>query len=55
MIYVIPKIGYFHTIGREGSYMTLAKQEISQEEGKKLIELARQEYFFKEDRNKTEE
>lgn len=55
LIYVIPKIGYLHTIGREGSYMVTAKQEISQEEGKQLIELAKQEYFFKEDRNKTEE
>lgn len=60
-IYVLPKIGYVHTVGREGSYMKLIQNTITQEEGKFLIDTARQEYFFKEDRNivykseKTEE
>ncbi len=50
-IYVLPKIGYNHTIDREGSYMSVEQKQISQEEGKFLIDTARQEYFFKEDRN----
>lgn len=50
-IYVLPKIGYLHTIDREGSYMKQIQNTISQEEGKFLIDTARQEYFFKEDRN----
>jgi hypothetical protein len=50
-IHVMPKIGYLHTINREGSYMNQMKKTITQEEGKFLIDTARQEYFFKEDRN----
>lgn len=52
-IYVIPKFGYKHTVGREGSYMVDTQKAITQEEGKFLIQTAKQEYFFKEDRNKT--
>ena len=52
-IYVIPKFGYKHTVGREGSYMVEAQKSITQEEGKFLIQTAKEEYFFKEDRNKT--
>lgn len=52
-IYVVPKVGYSHTIGRLDSYTEVAAKEISPEEGKWLIDTAKQEYFFKEDRNKT--
>lgn len=52
-IYVMPKIGYVHTIDRSDSYMNTAQSQITQEEGKFLIDTARQEYFFKEDRNIT--
>lgn len=51
-IYVVPKLGYSHVIGREGSYTEEAHKDISKEEGAWLIETAKQEYFFKEDRNK---
>ena len=51
-VYVVPKLGYSHTIQREGSYMLEAQKEISKEEGAWLIETAKQEYFFKEDRGK---
>jgi hypothetical protein len=51
-VYVVPKLGYSHTIGRDGSYMEQANKEIPKEEGSWLIETARQEYFFKEDRKK---
>ena len=50
-IYVLPKIGYLHTVGREDSYMEQMQKTLTQEEGKFLIDTARQEYFFKEDRN----
>lgn len=52
-IYVLPKIGYNHTIDREDSYMSIEQKRITQEEGKFLIDTAKQEYFFKEDRNIT--
>lgn len=52
-VYVFPKAAYKHTVGREGSYSVVSKNAISQEEGSWLINTAKQEYFFKEDRNKT--
>ena len=51
-VFVVPKVGYSHTINREGSYMDETKKDISPEEGKWLIATAKEEYFFKEDRNK---
>lgn len=50
-IYVVPKIGYKHTFGRDGSFMVEHKN-ISEDEGKWYYTTALQEYFFKEDRNK---
>ena len=52
VVYVAPKLGYSHTVNREGSYMENIMKEISREEGAWLIETAKQEYFFKEDRKK---
>lgn len=49
---VIPYVGYLHTINREGSYLLEESKKITPEEGSWLITTARQEYFFKEDRNK---
>lgn len=51
-IYVVPKLGYKHNLDTVESYSELSKKEISQEEGTWLITTAKQEYFFKEDRNK---
>lgn len=51
-IYVVPKIGYRHTVSREDSYMAETNNSISKEEGAWLFDTAKQEYFFKEDRNK---
>lgn len=51
-VYVVPKLGYSHTIWRDGSYMSESAKDISKEEGTWLIETARQEYFFKKDREK---
>lgn len=50
-IFVVPKIGYEHTIEREGSFSDSSFNTISKEEGTWLINTAKQEYFFKEDRN----
>lgn len=51
-IYVVPKLGYKHTLDTPDSYSEISKKEISAEEGSWLISTAKQEYFFKEDRNK---
>jgi hypothetical protein len=52
-LFVVPKITYNHTINREGSYMETIGKNIDENEAEWLITTARQEYFFKEDRNKT--
>ena len=51
-VYVAPKLGYSHSVNRKGSYMDSIAKDISREEGAWLIETAKQEYFFKEDRKK---
>lgn len=51
-IYVVPKLGYKHTLDTPDSYSEISKNNITPEEGKWLIDTAKQEYFFKEDRNK---
>lgn len=48
--YVIPKLGYKHTIHRNGSLMEKVSSEISEDEAKFFYEKARQEYFFNKDR-----
>jgi len=51
-VYVIPKVGYNHKLGRKGSLTEIYKETISQEETQWLFELAKREYFYKEDRKK---
>lgn len=51
-IYVIPRIGYKHTVSREDSYMVQAYKTISQEEGAWLIEYAKEDYKNKKDSQK---
>ena len=51
-IYVVPKLGYKHVLDTPDSYSDKCKNEIGQEEGAWLITIAKQEYFFKEDRKK---
>lgn len=51
-IFVIPKIGYMHTLDREDSLFKYYQKEIPQDIASKWIKLAQQEYFFKYDRNK---
>lgn len=52
-LFVIPKIGYYHTIGREYSLSSFYGNNLSEEEANWWIDLAKKEYFFPHDRNKT--
>ena len=52
-VYVIPKIGYIHTVGREDSLTTFTMNNMSEKEANWWIDLAKKEYFFPHDRNKT--
>ena len=56
-IYVIPKVGYIHTVGRENSLTSLYMNNMKEKEANWWIDLAKKEYFFPQDRNKkyTEE
>ena len=49
-IYVIPKIGYTHVLGRPGSIFDEYKNTISPEESEWWVKLAKKEFHFKEDR-----
>lgn len=52
-MFVIPKVGYYHTIGREYSLSSFYGNNLSEEEANWWIELAKKEYFFPHDRNKV--
>jgi hypothetical protein len=51
-IFVIPKVGYNHTLGRKNSLVEKYKAEVSKEESQWWFDLAKREAFFKEDRKK---
>ena len=51
-VYVIPKIGYQHTLNRPDCLVE-EYSKLDEEEAKWYFELAKKEYFFKEDRKKT--
>ena len=53
--FVIPKLGYRHIVNRKNSLFDVYRQTISEEESGFWFDLAKQESFFKEDRNKTYE
>ena len=50
---VVPKEGYKHVIGREGSLTSEYAKTIDEKEATKWFELAKGEYPYKEDRKKT--
>jgi len=54
-IFVIPKVGYNHTLGRESSLVETYKKEIDKDETQWWFDLAKRESYFKEDRKKTYE
>lgn len=54
-IYVIPKIGYRHMVGRKDSLSEHYEKEMTDKEGDWWIDLAKKEYYFPNDRNKKYE
>lgn len=50
--YVVPKLGYSHTVGRTGS-LTDEYKDMDKEEAQRWFDLAKREYNYKEDRYKT--
>lgn len=52
-LFVIPKIGYYHFVGREDSLSEIYAKEIKTKEAEWWIDLAKKEFFFKKDRNKV--
>ena len=54
-VYVIPKVGYNHKLGRKGSLIETYKSTIDQEETQWWFDLAKREFPFKNDRGKTYE
>ena len=54
-VYVIPKVGYNHKLGRKGSLVEQYKESVDNEESQFWFDLAKREMFFKEDRGKTYE
>lgn len=54
-MFVIPKVGYLHTINRGDSLSDAYAKSMSEEEATWWIDLAKKEYFYKEDRNKVYE
>jgi len=45
-VFVIPKVGYNHALGRSGSLVEIYKESIGQEETQFLFDLAKREYFY---------
>lgn len=50
--FVIPKIGYYHYVGREDSLSSFYANNMSEKEGNWWFDIAKKEYFFPHDRNK---
>lgn len=51
-IYVIPKVGYRHCVNRPESLSYVYQSTMTQEEADWWMNLAKEEYYFKKDRNK---
>ena len=51
-VFVMPKVGYNHTLGRKDSLVEQYRAEISKEESDWWFDLSKREYFYKEDRKK---
>jgi hypothetical protein len=63
-VYVIPKVGYVHLLGRKGSIIEEYKKSIDDKESNFWVNVARKDYFYKDvredskyvyDANKTAE
>lgn len=47
-VFVIPKVGYNHSLGRKGSLVDIYKSTMTDDEVQWWFDLAKREYFFKE-------
>ena len=54
-VMVIPKLGYKHLNNREGGLFDSYKNELTQDESRWWLALAKKEYFYVNDRNITYE
>lgn len=54
-VYVIPKAGYKHLLGRENGYNSTVTNGMDRDELEWWFDLAKKECYFKNDRNKTYE
>ena len=45
-VFVIPKVGYNHSLNRKGSLVDVYRESLSQDEVQFLFDLAKHEYFF---------
>ena len=54
-VFVIPKVGYFHIVNRNGSLATEYSQNMDDRESEFWVELARNASLYKTDRKKTYE
>lgn len=52
-VYVIPKVGYVHKLGRNGSLIDGYKSTIDDKESNFWVSVARKEQFYKEERDKS--
>ena len=52
-VYVIPKHGYYQTIGRKGSILDELSNNMDEKERSWWIKLANKEYYFKQERKKS--
>jgi hypothetical protein len=52
-IFVIPKIGYTHLLGRQGSIIDTYKKTIDNKESDFWVNVAKKDYFYKEERDKS--
>jgi hypothetical protein len=54
-VFVIPKVGYNHSLGRKGSLVEVYKETVDPVESQWWFDLAKRESLFKEDRKKEYE
>lgn len=52
-VMVIPRVGYIHNLNRDGSLLNTYSDTISEKESEGWLDIAKREYFFKNDRNKV--
>lgn len=52
-VFIVPKIGYTHYVDRNGSLFNEYRSSVDEKETQWWFDLAKQECFYKNDRNKT--